>query len=159
MKSHESPERRARLLRGLARRYFRDVCSSVLDPYLGAHGFRRNRFGLDQLVYRRGKCVLKFSYVPYVSDKQPRYAVTGTIGDYHGWFRRARRIGLWQVPSPDRGGNRWHWEFRGPEQLGGALKKVVRLLDAYVKPLWEDEEKLLEVLEKEWPIYLDMANP
>ena len=155
----ESPRSRELMLRRLARRYFRDVCSSVLDPYLKAQGFQRGRIGPDCLSYRRGGCVLEFGYVPYVTDRQPRYAVSAAIGDHRGWFRRARRIGLWQVPSPDRGSNRWHWEFRGPEQLKQRLKELVRLLDAYAKPLWEDEAKLREVLEKEWPIYLEMANP
>jgi hypothetical protein len=159
MNSDESSKTRERILRRLARNFFREVCSSVLDPYLGSHGFRRSGFGLDQLSYYRGKCALKFSYLPYVTDKQPRYAVTVTIGERRGWFRRSRRIGLWQVPSPDRGGNRWHWEFRGPEQLKSAMKKVVRLLDAHARPLWENESSLEAVLDKEWPIYLEMSNP
>ena len=146
------------MLRRLARPYFRDVCSSVLDPYLGAHGFQRSRFGLDRLSYRRGGCVLEFGIAPYITDRMPRYAVAAAIGEYRGRFRKARRIGLWQVPSPDRGSKRWQWEFRGPEKLKQELKGLVRLLDAYAKPLWEDEEKLQEVLEKEWAIYLEMAN-
>lgn len=159
MKSSESPKSRERSLRTLARQYFRDVCSSVLDPYLEAQGFHRSRFGLDRLLYRRGRCVLEFSYAPYVTDEQPRYALTAAIGAYRGVFHRPRRIGLWQVPSPDRSGNRWHWEFRGPEQLKQSLKKLVRLLDEYARPLWEDEKRLQAVLDKEWPIYLEMANP
>ena len=153
------PEERERVLRQLARPYFQTVGSSVLDPYLLACRFRRTRSSADQLAYRRGRCVLKFSFVPYVTDERPRYAVTASIGADRGWFRSPRQIGLWQVPCPDRGGNRWHWEFRGPEQLERSLKKLVRLLDAYAKPLWEDERRLQAVLDKEWPIYLEMANP
>ena len=159
MNTPEPHTSRERLLRTQARRYFKDVCSSVLDPYLGAHGFRRGRFGLDQLSYRRGQCMLEFSYAPYVTDEQPRYALTVAIAADRGWFRRPRRIGLWQVPCPDRGGNRWHWEFRGAEQLKRSLKELLHLLDAYAKPLWEDERRLQAVLNKEWPIYLEMANP
>ena len=114
---------------------------------------------MDQLSYRRGRCVLELGYAPYVTDEQPRYAITVAIGDWRGWFRRSRRIGLWQVPSPDRGGNRWHWEFRGPEQLKNSLKQVVGLLDTYARPLWENEERLQAVLDKEWPVYQEMANP
>jgi hypothetical protein len=131
----------------------------VLDPFLLAAGFRPARSSADELAYRRGACLLKFGYVPYVVDEQPRYAVTAAIGLYRGWFRKPRTIGLWQVPNPDRGGNRWHWEFRGPKQLERSLKKLVGLLDAYAKPLWEDDSRLRAVLEKEWPIYLELANP
>jgi hypothetical protein len=154
-----STKSRERSYRILARRYFRDVASSVLDPYLETHGFRRNRFGLDELSYRRGRCLLRFSYAPYATDEQPRYAITVAIGVDRGWIYRPRLIGLWQVPCPDRGGNRWHWEFGGPEQLKRSLKRLVRLLDSYAKPLWEDERRLDVVLDKEWPIYLEMANP
>jgi hypothetical protein len=159
MKTFEFRDSRERSLRMLARPYFRDVCSSVLNPYLEAHGFRRTRFGLDQLSYRRGQCVLEFGYVPYVTDERPRYAVTVAIGAYRGRLRKLRRIGLWQVPSPDRGGKHWQWEFRGSEQLERSLKRLVRLLDGYAKPLWEDEKHLQAVLDREWPIYLEMANP
>jgi hypothetical protein len=149
---------RERSLRGLVRPYFRDVCSAVLDPYLAAQGFRRTRFGPDQLSYRRGRCLLEFGYAPHLTDERPRYALSVAIGDRRGWLRRRRRIGLWQIPSPDRGGKRWQWTFRGPKQLKQELKKVVRLLDAHAKPLWEDERKLEAVLDKEWPIYLEMSN-
>ena len=148
-----------RTRRALTRQYFRDVCSSVLDPYLLRQGFRRTQFGLDRLAYRRGRCLLEFSYVPYLTDQEPRYAVTAAIGEHGGWFRRPRLVGLWQVPCPDRGGKRWHWEFRGPEQLKRSLKKLIQLLDAYAKPLWQDEKALRAVLDKEWPIYVEMANP
>jgi len=158
MNESESLNSRERDLRTLARPYFRDVCSSILDPYLTGHGFRRSRFGLDQLSYRRGRCVLEFGYAPYLTDERPRYALSVAIGDHRGWFRRSRRIGLWQVPSPDRGGKRWQWEFRGPEQLKRELRKLVGVLDAYAKPLWEDEPGLQAVLDKEWPIYLEMKN-
>lgn len=158
MTGQESPQSREQMLRGLARGYFRDACASILDPYLRAHGFQRRRLGLDRLSYRRGSCTLEFGLAPYITDRQPRYAVTAAIGDRRGWLRRVRQIGLWQVPSPDRGSKRWEWEFRGPEQLERELKRLVRLLDAYAKPLWEDDEKLQEVLEKEWPIYQDLAN-
>ena len=102
--------------------------------------------------------MLEFGYVPYLTDKQPRYALSVAIVDRPGWFGRARRIGLWQLPSPDRGGKRWQWEFRGAEQLKRELKKLVRLLDAHAKPLWEDEQELQAALDKEWPIYLGMKN-
>ena len=159
MKAAEPRKSREHFLRALADPYFRDVCVSVLDPYLGGHAFRRCRFGPDQLVYRRGRCLLEFGFVPFLTDEQPRYAVTAAIAEHRGWFRRPRRIGLWQVPSPDRGGKRWQWEFRGPEQLKRALRRLVRLLDAHVRPLWEDESRLRAVLDKEWPIYLEMQNP
>lgn len=145
-------------LRSLARPYFREICSSILDPFLAVHGFRRSRSGQDQLSYRRGRCVLEFGYAPYLTDEQPRYAVSVAIGEHRGWLRRPRRAGLWQVPNPDRGGKRWQWGFRGPEQLKRELKKVVRLLDAYAKPLWEDERALKTMLDREWPIYLEMKN-
>ena len=159
MTAFESQKLHERHLRSLARAYFGDVCASVLDPYLGGHSFRRSRSGPDQLAYRRGQCVLEFGFVPYVTDEQPRYAVTAAVAEHRGWFRRSRRIGLWQVPSPDRGGKRWQWEFRGPEQLKSALKRLVRLLEADVRPLWEDEKHMRAVIDKEWPIYLEMQNP
>jgi hypothetical protein len=157
MTTSESAKERS--LRELARSYFKGVCSSVLDPHLEAQGFRRSRFGQDELSYRRGRCLLTFGYVPYVTDEQPRYALTVAIGAYRGWLRKPRLIGFWQVPNPDRGGKRWQWEFRGPEQLKRGLKQVVGLLDTHAKPLWEDEARLQAVLDKEWPIYLEMANP
>ena len=158
MSSPESATSRERALRMLARPYFRNVCSAVLDRYLTEQGFRRTRFGLDTLSYRRGHCMLEFGYAPYLTDERPRYALSVAIGERRGWLRRPRRVGLWQIPSPDRGGKRWQWEFRGPKQLERELKKLVGLLDAYAKPLWEDEESLEAVLDKEWPIYLGMTN-
>ena len=158
MKDAESPASRERALRELVRPYFRDVCAAVLGPYLAAQGFDRIRFGLDLLGYRRGRCLLEFGYAPHLTDERPRYALSVAIGDRGGWLRRRRTIGLWQIPSSDRGGKRWQWEFRGAEQLKQELKKVVRLLDAHAKPLWEDEWKLEAVLDKEWPIYLAMSN-
>ena len=154
-----SDAERQRMLRRLARRYFASTCRSVLDPILLAAGFRRGWSSADELVYRRGRCVLKFGYVPYVTDEQPRYVVAAGIGAYRGWLRKPRIIGLWQVPCPDRGGNRWNWEFRGPEQLQRSLKKLGPLIDEYARPLWEDESRLYALLDKEWPIYLEMANP
>lgn len=154
-----SDEEREAVLRKLVRPYFVRECRSVLDPYLFKAGFRSSRSGPDLVEFRRGRCLLQFSYMPHVTDEQPRYALTVGIGDYRGWFRRPRVIGFWQVPNPDRGGKRWSWEFRGPEQLKRALNQVVRLLDEYAKPLWEDEQQLHAVLDKEWPIYLELANP
>ena len=154
-----SDEARERRMRELAHPYFRDTCASVLDPFLKAHGFRRTRFGLDRLSFRRGRCVLEFGYARYVSDEQPRYALSAAIGLDRGWLRKPRIIGLWQVPCPDRGANRWAWEFRGAEQLKSNLKKLVPLLDEYARPLWEDESKLRAVIDKERPIYLELANP
>jgi hypothetical protein len=153
------PQSRQRSYRQLARQYFRGVTSSVLDPYLTAQGFRRTRSGPDELRYRRGGCLLSFAYAPYATDERPRYALTVAIGSPRGWLRKPRLIGLWQVPSPDRGGNRWHWDFRGPGQLERELKKLVPLLYEYARPLWEDETRLRAVLDNEWPIYLELANP
>ena len=159
MKSPDSPELGERRARTLAGGDFAEVCSAILGPYLEVHGFRRSRSGPDRLSYRRGRCVLEFGYVPYVADRRPRYAVTAAIGVSRGWLRKPRLIGLWQGPTPDRGSNRWQWEFRGPGELKRSLKRLVRLLDEYARPLWEDESKLLAVLAKEWPIYLELANP
>ena len=153
-----SPASRERLRRDLARPYFHEMCATILDPYLAKQGFQRRRFGLDQLRYRRGRCMLEFGFVAYLTDDQPRYAVSAAIGEPRRWFRGARRIGLWQIPSPDRGGKRWQWEFRGPGQLKQGLKKLVRLLDDYARPLWEDERRLRAVLDQEWPIYLEMKD-
>jgi hypothetical protein len=154
-----SDEEREAVLRSLARPYFVRECRSVLDPHLLKAGFRRSRSGPDLLEYRRGRCLLRFGFMPYVTDEQPRYALTVGIGGYRGWFRRPRVIGLWQLPNPNRGGKRWSWQFRGPEQLKRGLKQVLGLLEEYVRPLWEDEGRLQAVLDKEWPIYLEMANP
>ena len=153
-----SGEDRAKAFRMLASPYFLPVCRSILDPYLGGSGFRLTRSGYDRLTDRRGACVMDFSYVPYATDRRPRYAITAAIGARRGLLRKPRLIGLWQVPSPDRGGKRWQWEFRGAEGLRRSLKRLVRLLDAYAKPLWEDEIRLQEVLDKEWPIYLELQN-
>ncbi len=154
-----SDDERAKALRKLASPYFAPVCRSILDPFLFEAGFRPARSTGGGLTYRRGACILEFGYFPYTTDRQPRYALTAAIGASRGWLRQPRLIGLWQVPSPDRGGSRWHWEFRGAEQLKQSLKRVVRLLDTYGKPLWEDEARLRAVLDKEWPIYREMANP
>lgn len=154
-----SDHERESALRKLAEPYFVPVCRSVLDPYLFDSGFRLTGSRGDRLAYRRGRCRLEFGCQPYPTDREPRYALTVGIGDYRGWFRKPRLIGLWQVPSPDRGSLRWQWEFRGPEQLKRSLKKLVGLLDEYARPLWEDETRLRAVLDKEWPIYRAMANP
>ena len=154
-----SDEEREKVLRSLARGYFTPTGRSVLDPFLFAAGFRLRRSSADELVYRRGRCILKFGYAPYVSDDQPRYALSAAIGLDRGWLRKPRIIGLWQVPCPDRGGNRWGWQFRGPDQLKSSLKKLIPLLDEYARPLWEDESRLRSVIDKEWPIYLELANP
>ena len=153
------PQSRERSYRRFARQYFRRVVSSVLDPYLTAQGFRRTRSGPDGPRYRRRGCLLSFDYAPYATDEKPRYALTVAIGSPRGWLRKPRLIGLWQVPCPDRGGNRWSWEFRGPDQLERELKKLVPLLDQYARPLWEDETRLRAVLDEEWPIHQELANP
>ena len=150
---------RERGMRELAWPYFRDTCASVLDPYLEAQGFRRTRSGPDQLTYRRGRCLLEVGYVPHLTDERPRYSLSVAIGEHRGLLRTPRWIGLWQVPSPDRGGKRWQWEFRGAEPLKRELKKLVRLLDGYARPLWEEEADLRAVLDREWPVYLEMRNP
>ena len=154
-----SREERNSPLRGLARPYFVPVCISVLDPYLVSAGFRRTRQTGDKVMYRRGTCILEFGYAPYLTDYQPKYSLTAGIGVRTGWFFKPRIIGLWQVPNPDRGGNRWAWEFSGPEQLKAVLKKVVALLESYARPLWEDEARLRAVVDREWPIYQELANP
>jgi hypothetical protein len=154
-----SDKEREMMLRKLAKPYFESICRSGLDPYLFDAGFRLTGASGDRLTYRLRRCMLEFSCSPHLWDYQPKYSLAVGIGDYRGWLRKPRLIGFWQVPNPDRGGNRWTWEFSGPEQLKRCLKKVVRLLDEYARPLWEDESRLLAVLDKEWPIYLEMANP
>ena len=74
-----SGEDRAKAFRMLASPYFLPVCRSILDPYLGGSGFRLTRSGDDRLTYRRGACVMEFSYVPYATDRRPRYAITAAI--------------------------------------------------------------------------------
>ena len=153
-----SRKEREATLRDLARPYFIPECRSVLDPYLSDAGFRRTRQTADEVTYRRGRCILEFGYAPHLTDHEPKYSLTAGIGAKRGWLSKPRIIGLWQVPNPDRGGNRWTWEFSGPEQLKRALKKLVPLLESYAKPLWEDEALLREVLAREWPIYQELAN-
>lgn len=149
---------RGRMLRRLARRYFRKTAAAVLDPRLRRHGFRRTGFSREQLVYRRGSCVLKFGFFSHQTDHVPKYSLTGGIGISGGLFRKDQVVPLWRVPKPDYRPSAWEFEFGGERQLAKSVRKLANMLERYGRPLWDDDERLRDFIDREWPKAVEYAQ-
>ena len=136
-------------LRALEAPYFVDVGTRSLGSFLRVQGFSLCRADATRLTFRRGRCLLQFSYEPEAS---PRYTLSIEIGLKRRWLstRLLETTGLWRAPNANDDPSQWLLDFRSPDQLESVANRACRLLELYARPLWEDEKRLRRLLLEAW---------
>jgi hypothetical protein len=127
--------------------YFEQVAREVFDQYLGQYGFGRGE--ADEagcLTYRRRKVFLHLNY--FVEDS-PKYSPMVNIGlADRAHYLTLDRIGLWYA-IPEGSELRFYedWRYSNADELKSVLTRIRdEVVDVYARPLWENAEKLAELI-------------
>jgi hypothetical protein len=131
--------------------YFEGVVVRVLSTFLAERGFsRRGTQAFNEVMYERFPIRLRVHYLP----EEPRpYSPMVSIGFVPGFDPQLQgsMIGLWYViPADDEGRGYSDWRFDSEAQLSAVLKPIRdQLIDRYARPLWEEPQRLRELLERQ----------
>jgi len=126
----------------------------VFDHYLRQYGFGSGE--ADEagcLTYRRDYVFLEVHY--YVEDR-PKYSPMVSIGlsdkAHHLAFDR---IGLWYaIPESSELRDYEIWRYSNADELKQVLTRIRdEVVDVYARPLWENTQKLAELIERRFQEY------
>ena len=130
--------------------YFEQVARDVFDQYLRQYGFGSGE--ADEagcLTYRRRLVFLQVHY--YVEDR-PKYSPMVSIGlsDAARLYSGFDRIGLWYaIPESSELRDYEAWRYSNADELKQVLTRIRdEVVDVYARPLWENTEKLAELIER-----------
>lgn len=129
--------------------YFETVCHKVLEKYFSDAGFLPIKTRIGGVLFS-GRGV--FVEVSYLAESAPRYApslIVGIGNDKYDSTGKSTGIPLWHVIPDEQAERRYSfWKFTNENDLERVLEKIrAEILERYVRPLWENREYLVRMIE------------